>query len=76
MINTAETARQQGIDLYGEEAKRITTAMEFHAALVLGKPAPPWLGGGQLKIAPAPPGKLLTTITTIGSGWNCRRRRK
>ena len=50
-INTAETARQQGIDLYGEEAKRITTAMEFHAALVLGKPLPPWLGGGQLKIS-------------------------
>src|SRR5436190_2541890 len=50
MINTAETARQQGIDLYGEEAKRITTAMEFHAAFVLGKPVPPWLGGGQLKI--------------------------
>jgi Alginate lyase len=51
MVNTAETARQQGIDLYGEEAQRITKAMEFHAALVLGKPVPPWLGGGQLKIS-------------------------
>ena len=51
MVNAAETARQQGIDLYGEEAQRITTAMEFHAAFVLGKPVPPWLGGGRLKIS-------------------------
>jgi Alginate lyase len=50
MINAAEIARHQGIDLYGEEAKRITTAMEFHAAFVLGKPIPQWLGGGRLNI--------------------------
>lgn len=51
MVNAAETARQQGIDLYGEEAQRITTAMEFHAALVLGQPVPPWLGRGRLNIS-------------------------
>ncbi len=31
MINAAETARQQGVDLYGEQAKRIMAAMEFEA---------------------------------------------
>ncbi|MBV9155526.1 MAG: alginate lyase family protein [Acidobacteriaceae bacterium] len=31
MVNAAETARQQGIDLYGEEGKRIMAAMEFQA---------------------------------------------
>jgi hypothetical protein len=51
MVNTAETARQQGIDLYGEQADRITAAMEFHAAFVLGKAVPPWLGGGRLKVS-------------------------
>jgi hypothetical protein len=56
IANTAETARQQGIDLFGEEAKRITTAMEFHAAFINGKPVPPWLGNGRLK-------------TNAGSTW-------
>ena len=51
MVNAAETARQQGVDLYGEEAERITTAMEFHAAFVLGKPVPRWLRGGRLRIS-------------------------
>jgi len=31
MVNAAETARQQGIDLYGEQAKRIMAALEFQA---------------------------------------------
>jgi hypothetical protein len=31
MVDAAETARQQGIDLYGEQAKRIMAAMEFQA---------------------------------------------
>jgi hypothetical protein len=54
MINAAETARQQGVDLYGEEAERITKAMEFHAAFIMGKPIPPWLGGGKLKLSAGP----------------------
>ena len=53
-VNTAETARQQGVDLYGEEARRITAAMEFHAAFILGKPVPDWLGGGKLHISNSP----------------------
>jgi hypothetical protein len=31
MVNTAETARQQGLELYGEHAKRIVAAMEYQA---------------------------------------------
>jgi hypothetical protein len=31
MVDTAETARQQGVDLYAEQGKRITAAMEFQA---------------------------------------------
>lgn len=31
MVNAAETARQQGIDLYAEQGRRIMAAMEFQA---------------------------------------------
>jgi len=31
MVNAAETARQQGVDLYGEQAQRIMAALEFQA---------------------------------------------
>jgi hypothetical protein len=31
MVDAAETARQQGLDLYGEQAKRIMAALEFQA---------------------------------------------
>ena len=31
MVNAAETARQQGLDLYAEEGKRIMAALEFQA---------------------------------------------
>jgi hypothetical protein len=48
MIDTAETALLQGVDLYATEAKRITVAMEFHAGFLLGDPVPAWLGGGKL----------------------------
>jgi hypothetical protein len=34
MINAAETARIQGVDLYSLEAKRITTALELHAGYI------------------------------------------
>jgi hypothetical protein len=31
MVDAAETARQQGLDLYAEQGKRIMAAMEFQA---------------------------------------------
>lgn len=49
-INTAETALIQGVDLYAEEAERITAGMEFHAGFLLGDPIPDWLGGGKLDL--------------------------
>lgn len=47
-IAVAETAFQQGLDLYKENGARLRAAMEFHAAYTLGKPAPSWLCGGKI----------------------------
>src|SRR5688572_13119031 len=44
-INAAETAFQQGLDLYEGESRRLRTTMEFHADYLLGKPAGPVCGG-------------------------------
>jgi hypothetical protein len=41
MVNAAETARQQGLDLYGEQAKRIMAALEFQAQYLPPNNAPP-----------------------------------
>ncbi len=41
MVNAAETARQQGVDLYGEQAKRIMAALEFQAQFLPPNNAPP-----------------------------------
>jgi hypothetical protein len=45
-IAVAETAFQQGLDLYKEHSKRLSAAMEFHANYTLN-PAPSWLCGGK-----------------------------
>ena len=47
-MQTAETARIQGVDLYGEQRLRITAALEFHAKYDLGASAPSWLCHGRL----------------------------
>jgi hypothetical protein len=41
MVNAAETARQQGVDLYGEQSKRITAALEFQAQYLAPNNAKP-----------------------------------
>ena len=41
MVNAAETARQQGLDLYAEQAKRITAALEFQAQFLPPNNVPP-----------------------------------
>ena len=41
MVNAAETARQQGIDLYAEQGKRITAALEFQTQFLPPNNAPP-----------------------------------
>lgn len=50
IVNAAETARIQGVDLYTEEANRITAGLELHAQYMNGAPVPPSLCGGTLKI--------------------------
>ena len=50
-INAAETARIQGLDLYGEQATRFTKALEFHAQYLNGTPVPSWLCNGTLDLA-------------------------
>jgi hypothetical protein len=41
MVNAAETARQQGLDLYAEQADRICAALEFQAQFLPPNNAPP-----------------------------------
>lgn len=41
LVNAAETARQQGIDLYAEQGERIVAAMEFQARHLPPNGAPP-----------------------------------
>ena len=40
MVNAAETARQQGVDLYAEQGKRIMAALEFQAQFLAPNNAP------------------------------------
>lgn len=41
IVNAAETARQQGVDLYAEQGKRIVAAMEFQAQFLPPNTAKP-----------------------------------
>ncbi|HXA47959.1 MAG TPA: alginate lyase family protein, partial [Burkholderiaceae bacterium] len=50
IVNAAETARIQGIDLYAEVETRLTKTMEFHAQYENGTPPPKWLCGGNLTL--------------------------
>ena len=47
-ISLAETAFQQGVDLYREQSDRLRAALEFHAGYLLEQPVPGWLCGGRL----------------------------
>ncbi len=40
LVNGAETARQQGLDLYAEQGARIVAAMEFQAQFLAPNPTP------------------------------------
>ena len=48
IVNAAETARIQGVDLYGEHATRLQAMLEFHAKYLNGASVPAWLCGGSL----------------------------
>lgn len=71
LINAAEIAWRQGLDLYAEEALRITTAMEFHAGLLLGQAPPSGLCGGRWNPASSPSWKSPITTTTTGCANSC-----
>jgi hypothetical protein len=49
IINAAETAFIQGVDLYAEEAERLRQGLGFHAKYINGAAVPDWLCGGALK---------------------------
>jgi hypothetical protein len=48
LIQAAEIAWHQGVDLYAERGNRLLTGLEFHAKYILGAAVPPTLCGGTL----------------------------
>src|SRR4051794_18695020 len=50
MMNAAETARIQGVDLFSEQAKRLAAGLEFNGQFLDGVPVPAWLCGGKLNL--------------------------
>jgi hypothetical protein len=57
-LAAAETAYQQGVDLYGEQSKRLRKGLEFHHDHINGKPAPSWLCDGTIKLSSIPTGEI------------------
>ncbi|MEU9099767.1 alginate lyase family protein [Streptomyces sp. NPDC048361] len=55
----AETAWQQGVDLYGPTAERLRAALEFHAHYQLGAKAPAWLCAGKIDRSLGPDVEVL-----------------
>jgi hypothetical protein len=55
LIQTAEIAWHQGVDLYSERGNRLLAGMEFHAQYVLGAPVPADLCKGVLNNTDAMP---------------------
>ncbi|MFJ2405638.1 alginate lyase family protein [Streptomyces xanthochromogenes] len=55
----AETAWQQGVDLYGPTAERLKAAAEFHARYQLGEPPPSWLCAGKVERSMGPDVEVL-----------------
>jgi hypothetical protein len=55
LIQSAEIAWHQGVDLYAERGNRLLTGLEFHAKYILGAPVPANLCGGALtRLDPMP----------------------
>lgn len=58
MINAAETAWIQGVDLYGEESERLRAGLEFNLAYVEGVTVPDWLCRGRIRTNHSPFGDV------------------
>jgi len=52
-LDTAETARLQGVDLYGEQQRRLVTGMEFNAKYLNNPKAAGWPCAGGMKMGGA-----------------------
>jgi hypothetical protein len=50
IVDVAETALIQGVDLYSEEQARFVAGLEFNAQFLVGAPIPNWLCGGVLDL--------------------------
>jgi hypothetical protein len=59
MVNVAETAWIQGLDLYAEESERIRAGFEFNTQYVEGVPVPAWLCAGAIKTNHSPAGEIV-----------------
>ncbi|HEX7597342.1 MAG TPA: alginate lyase family protein, partial [Polyangia bacterium] len=69
MVNAAETARIQGVDLFSEEETRLQAGLEFHAGLLNGGVVPAWLCGGTLAaVTPAPMWEIAYNAFANGLG--------
>ena len=55
MLNAAESAAIQGVDLHAEQANRIAAALEFHAKFINGAAVPATLCTGALTAVTADP---------------------
>jgi len=53
-LAAAETARIQGVDLFGSEKARLEAALEFHARYLLGAPVPNSVCGGSVTLVSHP----------------------
>jgi hypothetical protein len=59
MAAAAETARVQGIDLFGEQSTRIRAGWEFAAQYLNGAAVPSWLCGGTLNLSYDPTWEIV-----------------
>jgi hypothetical protein len=59
MVNVAETAWIQGLDLYAEESERIRAGYEFNTQYVPGVAVPDWLCGGAVQTNHSPAGEIV-----------------
>ena len=57
-LGAAETAYQQGVDLYAEHSNRLRKGLEFLHDYLNGKDAPSWLCGGNIKLSSIPTGEI------------------
>lgn len=68
-IHAAETAYQQGVDLYAEQSKRLRDAHEFHALYDLGTSVPSWLCGGTIKTSTSQSWEILYNHYATRKGY-------